>query len=96
MRAKRSHLLYHGTLLYDFDLRLIEACLRMPARQPAYRDSRAHRDFVCNLSAGREALIAAVDAAWPTSGDLVDWPQERVAALVAERFSQASWNEEFR
>src|SRR4051794_4007835 len=35
LRMKRSHLLYHGTLLYNFDLGLIEKCLCMPPRQPA-------------------------------------------------------------
>ena len=33
LRAKRRHLLYHGTLLYNFDLSLIETCLSAPPRQ---------------------------------------------------------------
>ena len=31
LRVKRTHLLYHGTLLYDFDLSLIAKCLRTAA-----------------------------------------------------------------
>jgi lipoate-protein ligase A len=95
MRAKRTHLLYHGTLLYDFDLSLVETCLRMPPRQPGYRAERQHLDFITNLPIGREGLLDAVNAAWPTSGELNDWPQERVAKLVAERFSRDEWNFEF-
>lgn len=49
LRIKRTHLLYHGTLLYDFPLGLIEECLAMPRRQPAYRCDRPHREFVANL-----------------------------------------------
>ena len=49
MRCKRSHFLYHGTLLYDFPLDLISACLPMPPRQPDYRDGRQHDAFVANI-----------------------------------------------
>ena len=95
MRAKRTHLLYHGTLLYNFDLSLIDTCLRMPPRQPNYRESRPHLDFVTNLPVDRPALLAAIDRAWPTSENLDDWPRDRVAALVNERFSHDRWNLEF-
>jgi lipoate-protein ligase A len=95
LRAKLTHLLYHGTLLYDFDLSLIEACLNMPPRQPDYRHARAHRDFLTNLPLAQSTLIQAIDAAWPTSEELQDWPPEFVARLVAERFSRDDWNLEF-
>jgi lipoate-protein ligase A len=95
MRAKRTHFLYHGTLLYDFDLASIESCLLMPPRRPDYRGARPHRDFVMNLPLGREQLTAALDAAWPTTGELTDVPMSRVENLVATRFGQASWNYEF-
>ncbi len=35
-RCRRGHLLYHGTLLYDFPLRLVGRCLNMPPRTPDY------------------------------------------------------------
>ena len=37
VRVKRNWLLYHGTLLYNFPIDLIEACLPIPPRQPDYR-----------------------------------------------------------
>ena len=95
LRVKRTHLLYHGTLLYDFDLSLSPRCLKSPPREPEYRAARSHLDFVANLPTTRSALTGAVMAAWPTMAELVDWPQPRVAELVAERFSQESWNREF-
>ena len=49
LRVRRNWLLYHGTLLYSFPLRLIDACLGMPARQPEYRAGRKHIGFVRNL-----------------------------------------------
>ncbi len=52
LRVKRTHFLYHGTLLYDFDLATIAACLRTAPRQPDYRREREHGDFVANLPLG--------------------------------------------
>ncbi len=95
MRAKRSHSLYHGTLLYDFDLALVETCLQMPPRQPEYRQQRDHHQFVTNLALDREALVGAVLGAWPTADELADWPRERVRRLVAERFGRDDWNLRF-
>ncbi len=95
MRAKRRHFLYHGTLLYDFDLSLVEACLRMPPRQPAYREARDHGRFIANLSLDRQSLIEAVLAAWPAESELEDWPRERVRRLADERFGCDDWTLKF-
>ena len=59
LRCCRSHLLYHGTLLYNFSLGLISSYLRTATRQPAYRRGREHLDFMANaplsISAARNA-----------------------------------------
>lgn len=95
LRVKRMHLLYHGTLLYDFDLTLIEKLLRMPPRRPDYRGARPHSDFVMNLPANRQHLLEAINSAWPTSGELTDVPMSRVENLAATRFANDEWNYEF-
>jgi lipoate-protein ligase A len=95
LRVKRTHLLYHGTLLYAFELGLIEKCLRMPLRQPEYRKDRPHSDFVMNLPATREQLVDAVIAAFPMASAPDRVSQTRVDQLVAERFGNGSWNFEF-
>lgn len=92
LRVKRTHFLYHGTLLYDFELALIAACLRTPPRQPEYRRAREHANFVANLLVTRPTLEAALSAAWPTDGELTDWPRARVNELVDERYGQEEWN----
>jgi lipoate-protein ligase A len=94
LRMKRTHLLYHGTLLYAFDLGLIEKCLRMPPRQPDYRRARPHRDFVMNVLATRQQLAAAVVAAFPMASAPTDVPKSRVTKLVIERFGVDNWNYE--
>ena len=64
MRCRREHVLYHGTLLYAFDLDLIESCLHMPPRQPDYRAGRPHRAFVANLPIPVADLRRALIEAW--------------------------------
>ncbi len=95
LRAKRTHFLYHGTLLYDFDLELMATCLRMPPRQPNYRSARSHQEFVTNLPLSRQQLVESLDTAWPTTNTAAEVPAQCVAELVATRFNQRSWNYEF-
>lgn len=94
VRCKRRHVLYHGTLLYDFDLRLIDELLLMPPRQPEYRQGRPHNAFVANLPAGREAIRQALVSTWAaTTADATwQWPRERVEQLVATRYGLDDWN----
>ena len=55
----RNHILHHGTVLYDFDLPLIEKYLSFPRQTPEYRQGRAHRDFVTNINvSGRDIKSA--------------------------------------
>ena len=92
VRLKREHLLYHGTLLYDFPLDLIGRCLEMPLRQPEYRRARPHEEFVANLPLDAAALRAALRAAWGAHESCDAWPQGLVAQLVAEKYSRRQWN----
>jgi lipoate-protein ligase A len=92
LRCKREHFLYHGTLLYDFDLPLIGRLLRIPPRQPDYRRGKSHSDFVRNLELAPSALRDALAAAFGASERLERWPQSRTRALVANRYSRDDWN----
>ncbi|MEM8864463.1 MAG: lipoate--protein ligase family protein [Planctomycetota bacterium] len=92
LRVKRGWLLYHGTLLYDFDLPLIGTLLRTPPRQPDYRQGRDHEAFVANLPTDRETLCDAVRNAWPNATPTDDYPKQRVEALVRERYGRDEWN----
>ena len=92
VRCKRHHLLYHGTILYQFPLPLISQCLTAAPRQPAYRQQRSHDQFVDNFPAGRETLRQAIRQAWSAAELISEWPRERVEQLVAERYANESWN----
>jgi len=93
LRCKRNHFLYHGTILYDFPIEDIAALLKMPSRQPAYRQARSHHDFLTNLplerAAVRQSLIDAFNAHQPRA----QWPRELTAKLATEKYSRPEWNE---
>jgi lipoate---protein ligase len=93
VRCRRNHFLYHGTLLYDFPLALIDRYLAMPPRMPDYRDGRPHHGFVANLPVKVEALREVLIAAWEAHQSCRDWPVDRTARLVAEKYSRPEWND---
>ena len=48
---KKRYMLHHGTILYDFPLKMVERYLKIPKEQPQYRKGRAHGDFLTNIKA---------------------------------------------
>lgn len=76
LRVKKSHLLYHGTILYDFPLEKLERWLATPVRQPDYRAQREHGEFVTNFPASRPAIEEALIEAWDAKEPLT-WPLEK-------------------
>jgi lipoate-protein ligase A len=91
LRVRRHAVLYHGTLLDSFDLPLVAQVLRHPPREPGYRAGRGHGDFLANLEMGRPALEATVRAAFGAEQFRSAWPDQRVAALVRERYADPAW-----
>jgi len=104
MRLKRDRLLYHGTLLYDFDLSLVSALLGVAPRQPDYRQQRPHGQFVANLPCQQGQLEQALMHVWQAeqapsqvSGQVSGlvsggYPRDLVDRLVAERYKTDAWN----
>lgn len=104
LRVKRHWLLYHGTILLSMPLEWISRYLRIPPRQPEYREGRAHERFVTSLRSEVERfpefsldlageLAHVWDAHWP-------WSDHPLSASFAEmarrwmerRYSQADWH----
>lgn len=94
LRCKRNNLLYHGTVLYDFPLRLIEKWLGSePPRQPDYRQGRNHDSFVSNLPAEVEQIRQAICDQWKITGLLTEWPVAETESLVRDRYAKAEWHQ---
>jgi lipoate-protein ligase A len=91
LRVRRAAVLYHGTLLDSFDLGAVSRLLRHPPREPGYREGRSHDAFLANLRLGGGTLAGIVRAAFGAVAEAGDWPRDRVAALVAERYARDDW-----
>jgi len=90
-QRKRNHFLHHGTLLYDFDLDLIARFLNAPERQPDYRRSRPHADFLTNLLATGEELKLRLIAAWEPTAELAEAPLEPARQLLVAKYGCDEW-----
>jgi lipoate-protein ligase A len=94
LRCKRDFLLYHGTFLYEFDLRLAELFLLPPPRQPKYRRGRKHTAFMRNMQMDPENYRFALTTAWEANELVTKWPEAKVRDLVEQRYSKDEWNRE--
>ncbi|MFO0817136.1 MAG: lipoate--protein ligase family protein [Pirellulales bacterium] len=92
LRCKRTHLLYHGTLLYDFPLETVGELLAAPPREPEYRGGRPHGDFIRNLPFDPAAVRRSLADIWQASNPYADWPSRFTQELVAQRYSLDAWN----
>jgi lipoate---protein ligase len=63
-RRTRDWLLHHGTILYGLDLAVMERLLLEPARQPAHRARRTHRQFVTALDVTKAYLEQSMTNFW--------------------------------
>ncbi|PYJ97814.1 MAG: lipoate--protein ligase family protein [Verrucomicrobia bacterium] len=91
-RRRRRAVLFHGSFLLDFDLALIERVLRMPSKQPDYRRSRSHGEFLMNWNVSAKEVKAALRQAWRAIGELKGFPREQTQKLVLEKYSNEAWN----
>ncbi len=94
-RRRRQFLVFHGTFLLNFDLALLEAVLPLPTQQPEYRRQRTHTEFVTNLHAPAAAVKAALASVWQANEPGVDFPRDRMTALVREKYATPAWSFKF-
>jgi lipoate-protein ligase A len=95
-RRKRRALLFHGTLLLQFNLSLIERILPMPSKQPAYRLNRAHENFLANLALTADSVKRALQRAWSAFEPLPNPPHESIRSLARDKYETNAWNLKFQ
>lgn len=94
-RRKRHFLLFHGTLLLNLDLSLVETLLAMPSRQPAYRRQRPHCEFLTNLNLPSAKIKHALRQTWDAHVPLESIPHDAIHKLVTEKYDTDEWNFKF-
>ncbi len=94
-KRSRDVVLHHGTVLYDFDLSLLDRYLAHPPREPEYRKGRSHRDFCRNLSLGATELRGRIAEEWRACASDRSQAIPAVDALVAEKYGRDDWNLRF-
>ncbi|MBM2803463.1 MAG: lplA [Deltaproteobacteria bacterium] len=92
---KARYALVHGTFLLNFDLVQIERYLRMPMKQPDYRQNRPHSDFVTNLPIDVDRLCEALRDEWQARALLEVVPLDKIEGLVDERYGRPEWSNKF-
>jgi lipoate-protein ligase A len=94
-RRKKRFLLFHGALLLNLDIDLLEKVLPMPSKQPDYRLNRSHSEFLMNLRVPASLIKAALLKAWDAAEPLADIPSARVTLLAREKYLLDEWNLKF-
>ncbi len=98
-RRKKHFLLFHGTFLLRFDIALIDKFLRMPSKEPDYRNGRSHKKFLTNLDLEAEAVKRSLAEVW---GADKDWQAGRwrsqgdaIGLLARDKYVTREWNFKF-
>jgi lipoate---protein ligase len=91
-RRKKKFLLFHGTFLLSFDLSLVGEFLRMPSKQPDYRQSRSHCEFLTNLNLPAAKVKSALIKSWNAIEALEAFPKLEIQKLASEKYSADEWN----
>ena len=92
---KARYALVHGTFLLDFDVAQIERYLRMPIKQPDYRQNRPHSDFVTNLDIDVDRMREGLRDEWQARALLEVGPLDNIERLVNERYGRPEWSGKF-
>jgi len=94
-RRGKSFILFHGTLLLNFNLRLIELILRQPEKQPDYRTNRPHLKFVTNIALKAETVCNALKEQWDAQTPFFGLPLQTIDDLVQSKYTTDDWNLRF-
>ncbi|MEP6662601.1 MAG: lipoate--protein ligase family protein [Verrucomicrobiota bacterium] len=88
-RRKKNFCLFHGTFLLNFEIPLIETCLRFPSMQPDYRENRSHKRFVTNLNSEATALKKVFSQGWNVTGETKFLPLDH--QLLLAKYESKEW-----
>jgi lipoate-protein ligase A len=91
-RRKRRALLFHGSFLLTFDLSLVSELLPFPSKQPGYRQSRSHGEFLRNFESSASETKAALRRAWGATRVLRGLSAEITNAPAMRKYLTDAWH----
>jgi lipoate-protein ligase A len=92
---KRRFTLVHGTFLLNLDPAIVARCLRLPSKQPAYRQNRSHDSFMRNLHLDPNEVRKTLRAAWSAGDQFTEVPNAMIADLKKSRYGRPDWTRRF-
>jgi lipoate-protein ligase A len=92
---KRRFTLVHGTFLLNLDTAIVARCLRLPSRQPSYRQNRSHGCFMLNLHLDPLNVRQALRAVWSATDQFTEVPNAMIADLKKSRYGRPDWTRKF-
>lgn len=92
---KRRYVLFHGTIMHDFDYSLLDSLLKSPPKQPDYRQNRRHSDFVMNLPISPQILINNIRDVWGVNDEYEEVPEALIQELAQTKYASDAWNFKF-
>jgi lipoate---protein ligase len=92
---KRRFTLVHGTFLLNLDPAIVARCLRLPSKQPAYRQNRSHDSFMRNLHLDPNNVRKALKTVWSASDQFTEVPNAMIADLKKSRYGRPDWTRKF-
>ena len=90
MRRGRSHFLFHGTFLYQFDISAISRYLGKPDREPEYRANRNHEDFLTNVLVSKQRIINSMKEIWEAKLPPDTIPE--IESIKEKFYADTAWN----
>jgi len=91
-RRRLRFLMFHGTFLVRFDIAMMGRYLRSPSKEPAYRKTRAHEEFLRNIPVTPQQVKEAMKSVWKAKETRGDIPMEKIRELVRSRYGVKEWN----
>ena len=94
-RRRKHSLLFHGSLLLNLALDLLEKALPLPSKQPDYRLNRSHTDFLVNINAPAHVVKNALREVWHATDALREIPFQQISVLAEQKYQLDEWNLKF-
>lgn len=90
-RRLKQACLFHGCILYNFDIDCMARYLKYPPTTPDYRKSRPHSDFVCNLGISKKQLKSILLSIWPSTAVPCPIQYSDIIELSKEKYLSPDW-----